>query len=554
MAVAAWGAFGCAAGGGEGSRERAAGTSGQGGAAPGSTGSGSTGTGVIDIPLPEGVDASSLLPARIRRLTAAEYGASARALLDTTQEPELEFAPDARQGGFTTNDAQRVDPVLARQISDAATDLAAEFKTKVDEEAPCTNSDEEACARTFIENFGPRAYRRPVDEAEIEAMLALYRAGAQGASYADGIELVVRGVLQSAGFLYLTELGGKPVGGVVSLTRNELASSLSYLVTAAPPDNALLEAARAGDLDTPEGRAAEARRLFDSPLAKQRVIRLVSEWLGIDRVDQIAKDTLVYPNFAPVRDSMLAENADFITEVVYGSEGTVSELLGASWTVADGALATHYGVSGSGRVSLAETGRVGILNHGAFLSVYAHANESAPILRGVAVLSRVACTPPPDPAVLQIAVPPVVPDETKTTRERFALHSEAPECANCHQAIDPFGFAFELYDGTGKQRVQEEVTGLDVDSSVTIATGSAFDGSYADSNELAAALAASSEARECFARHLFRSAAARSDGVRASEDAFVAAWSALEPGDRDRIVETLIAYVKSPLFSHRRVP
>lgn len=555
VAVAACGSVACAASGGDGGRGRAAGSSGQGGGqSSGSGGSGGIGIDIINIPLPDGTDVVSLLPTGLRRLTTAEYGASVRALLDTEETPEADCAPDARQSGFTTNQAQRVDPVLARQISDAAKALAAEFKAKVETVAPCAAADEEACARTFIESFGPRAYRRPIDTAEIQSMLGLYRAGAEGASYADGIELVVRGMLQSASFLYLTELGGTPASGVVSLTRSELASSLSYLLTEAPPDNALLEAASAGSLDTPEGREAEVRRLLDGADARRRIVRLISEWLGIDRVDQIAKDTLVYPNFASVRDSMVAENAGFITEVVWSSQGTVSELLGADWTVADGELAGHYGVAGTGRVSLAETGRVGILNHAAFLSVYAHANESAPILRGVAVLSRVVCVPPPDPAVLQLAVPPVVPDETKTTRARFALHSDAPECANCHRTIDPFGFAFELYDGTGKYRTTEEVSGLPVDSSVTLDVGSPFDGSYADSNELAAALAASDEARECFARHLFRSVAARSVGVRESEDAFVEAWSELEAGDRDRVMETLVAYVKSPLFTHRRVP
>jgi hypothetical protein len=282
------------------------------------------------------------------------------------------------------------------------------------------------------------------------------------------------------------------------------------------------------------------------------MVRLVSEWLEIDGIDQIAKDTQVYPGFAAVKDSMVRENVDFIEEVIWNSQGTVSELLGADWTVADAGLAGYYGVTGSGRVSLADAGRVGILNHSAFLSVFAHANESAPVLRGFAVLSRVLCSPPPDPATLPFAVPTVTTDETKTTRQRFEIHAESVECSGCHRAIDSMGFAFELYDGAGQYRDREN--GLPVDSAVNVDLGASFDGAYADSNELATRLAASSEAQECFARHLFRAAAARSVGARESEDAFVAAWAGLEPGQQDQILETLVEYVRTPLFTHRRVP
>jgi hypothetical protein len=67
-----------------------------------------------------------LLPPSIRRMTNAEYDASVQALFGTTMTPSTNFPPDSRQGGgFTYNDAQRVDPVMAKALDDAAQALQA---------------------------------------------------------------------------------------------------------------------------------------------------------------------------------------------------------------------------------------------------------------------------------------------------------------------------------------------------------------------------------------------------------------------------------------------
>ena len=90
---------------------------------------------------------SPLLPARIRRLTNGEYDASVRALLGTSITMAGTFPPDSRQGifsrgGYTLNDAQRVDPVLAKQLSDASVALVATSRSF----AHCTPSTNRATA------------------------------------------------------------------------------------------------------------------------------------------------------------------------------------------------------------------------------------------------------------------------------------------------------------------------------------------------------------------------------------------------------------------------
>lgn len=529
-------------------------SSGGGGPTGGSPTGGNPTGGTGGNPPPDGTPVDKLMPAGIRRLTNAEYDATVRVLLGTNLKPSESFAPDSRQDGFTVNEAQRVDPVLAKQLAAAAETLAAEAKGKIATFAPCAdpNTQAEACAADFIRSFGTRAYRRPLDAAEADALLKVYRAGAEGATYADGIELVVRAILQSPGFLYHTELGDGSGGDSIALTPYELASSLSYLVTAGPPDDALLAAAASGALSTPEGREAEVRRLLGTPAARERLVRIVREWLGVDRISVTAKDSNVFSNFAELRPSMEAESERFVSEVLANSGGTVGELLGADWTFADAKLAAFYGASGEGRVSVPN--RRGILNQGAFLSVYSHATETAPVLRGVAVLRRVACINIPSPTELNLDVVPPVPDPTKTVRERFSIHSTDDACSSCHAHIDAVGFAFERFDGIGKFRGPNDLdSGKPVDSTVTVAVGADFDGTYPDSNALAAALANSQSVRSCFARHLFRASAGRSGAAHAeSEESFLRAWESIPEAQQGNIVETLIAYVKSSLFSHRR--
>ena len=510
------------------------------------------------------VRADRLIPARIRRLSNAEYDGTVAALVGTALAPGQHFAPDARQAGFTENEAQRVDAVLARQLFAAAEKVAADSRGRFAELAPCaTPADAEACARSFIAGFGARAYRRPLVAEEAAGLLGVYREGARDAHYEDGIELVIRALLQSAGMLYLTELGDRAPesGGAVALTDYEIASLLSYLMTGAPPDQNLFDAAAAGELDSAAARRSQLQRLRrDHTQSRDQLVRMVREWLQIDAIENTAKDIAVYPSYELLRKHFISESQEFIAAVLDLSPKAPNDLrvlLGADWTIGNATLGKFYDAQAGADGRLKPAARRGILNQGAFLSVQAHAREGAPVLRGAVIARRLACIPVPAPQTRGIKVLPPPPDPKLTTRERFALHSTNPVCAECHDTIDAFGNAFEQYDGMGGLRATEH--GSDIDSTTEIDLGLDFDGTYKDSNALAEALANSQTVHECFARYMFRAATARSveSGAvdsQASEDAFIAEWRALPEPERGNIMDTLDALVSSRLFTHRRAP
>lgn len=513
------------------------------------------------------VPVTSLLPARVRRLSNAEYGASLEAALGPSARPSRasrgpslddyadKLAPDARQDGFTVNDGQRVDAVLAKQLYKAAERLGEVAKARVKTLAPCTNlAESDRCAHAFIADFGARAYRRPLRADESTGLFDVYQVGVSDGGYADGIGLVVQAVLQSAGFLYLTELGGpqSAAQGEVVLTADETASALSFLFTGAPPDDALRQAAKRGALASPAERVAQARRLRrQHPGSEQRLVRMVHEWLELDRLESTAKDTQIYPRFTALKPEMLRESRAFVAAVLADdspSTNDLQELLGASWTVAGPGLTQLYQgqVRADGRIALPT--RVGLLNQAGFLSVQAHAHESTPVLRGARIAKRLACQAIPSPSAVKIEVVAPVPDPKLTTRERFAAHAGNGLCVTCHQTIDTVGNAFEQFDGMGAYRKTEN--GRPVNSATTLALDDTLTGDFADSNALARALSVSSTVRECFARHMFRAVAARSSAE--AEDTFVAAWQTVPEQKKGDLMEILLSFVESPLFTHRR--
>jgi hypothetical protein len=515
---------------------------------------------------------SDALPARVRRLSNAEYDASVRALLGATRSPSKDFSfpPDAKQGpanspagaAFTVNDAQRVDPVLAAKLDTAALALVAEARQsgKLVGLSPCPDDSAagaEACAESFIQSVGTKAYRRRPTDAEVAGLLKAYHVGADGYSYAEGVDQVTRVLLQSPGFLYTTEIGEPGAGPGFVMTSDEIATALSFLLTSGPPDEKLLQVAATGSLATPEVRESEARRLLSTPTGHERFVRVVREWLGIDDVARREKSQNVYPEFGSLSQSIEKESSAFIEEVLFNGNGTLRDLLTADWTVADAPLAALYGTTSAGdgqRTSLAGLGRHGILNQAAFLSVFASNNGSHPVFRGVAIMRRIACLPIPDPGALGIVVSFPATDASKTTRGRFEEHALDSRCAGCHATIDNLGFAFENFDGMGKWRTEEAENGLPIDAGVSLSTGSDLDGTYASSAELLDALARSTSVKQCLARQLFRSTAARSDAsVQDAEDAFVELWKQLPEDQQDRLADVLVAFVKSPTFIQRSI-
>jgi Protein of unknown function (DUF1588)/Protein of unknown function (DUF1592)/Protein of unknown function (DUF1595)/Protein of unknown function (DUF1587) len=498
-----------------------------------------------------GAAGGSLLPSRVRLLSRVEYDNTVAALLGDTTHPAAAFPKDEPQNEYTSNAARVSGSLMTSLYVGAAETLAASARGNLGALVPCDpNAGTDACAQAFIASFAKKAFRRPVTGDDTAALFAVYQTAKTGGTFADGIESVLAAILMSPSFLYTTELGaGPPSGGTVQLSPYEVASALAYLVTASPPDDALFAAAAAGALGTAAAIKPHVVRLVATPAGRAQVGRFVSEWLESGKA--MDKDPALFPTFASLGASVAAETQGFVADALASGNGTLSSMLTATSTVVDQPLADFYGLSvtipagTTQRVSLAGTGRMGLLMQASFLSTHGDTQVSSPIKRGVFLRRRLLCEPLPDPPP-GVNVNPPIPDKTQTTRQQFDAHTTNPACAGCHVMINPIGNGFENFDAVGAHRTTDN--GHPVDASGTIAGTKDADGAFKDASELVTKLAASQEVRACFARNVFRFASGQSSD--ATEQAFLGVLGA---DVTDSVVDLLVAYATSNLFTTRTV-
>src|SRR6185436_10743520 len=338
--ISGGGEAGSAAGGAGG---RAAGTGGMGGGGP-------INNMVPPTPVP-GVmgDDSLTFASAVRRLTRSELRQTILDLVGVDMAAELaKFPEDYAEA----NDVFAFDNKYSLQqpsaaLVEAAKNLADTVGAAVLADGalaarlvPCVpkGAGDDACLRGFVTSFGRRALRRPLSATEVDAYVAKFRPFAVEANaFNKGVSLVVRALLQDVEFLYRVEIG-QPVAGTPGLARlggYEMASRLSYFLWGTLPDDALLDAAGAGErLQTPAAVKQAATRMLADPRARRGVDRFHAMWMGFER----------QPPAPPFGASMLAESRALIERVIFEDRRPWLDLFRATESYLDPALAEHYGL------------------------------------------------------------------------------------------------------------------------------------------------------------------------------------------------------------------
>ncbi len=495
---------------------------------------------------------ADFLPARVRRLTNVEYEQTVSEIVGANEAIANKLPPDVRGEGYTDNAGQTVPSALASRLDAIARDVAHRaVAERFDHLVRCASPQGPACKAAFVEAVGRRAWRRPLEASERSVLLAAFDAAAQsGGGFAAGAETVLAALLQSPSLLYVTELGATAAPGtIVTLTPYEIASLLAYTVRGGPPDDTLLAAAASGQLLLPEAREEQARRLLARSETRTHFRRFILEWLEVDDLSATAKDTTLFPEYEDLKGRMLGETSAFIDEVMVFGGGSLRALLDARFASVDPKMARFYGLKTWGaRASLAGTRRAGILQQASFLAAHAHEDGTSPVKRGDFVLRKLLCKRLPRPAEVGIDTVFPPPSSAKSTRERFAAHTEDPACSGCHALIDPLGFAFEGFDAVGHSRTHDNGKPIDTRGQVTLGAKTA---SFADSFELSEWLARNPDADECYFRQAFRYFTAQTDPKVESE--LIELTHELSPDQRDNLFEALVAFVRSDLFILREV-
>jgi len=429
-------------------------------------------------------------PAPMRRLTRRQYENAlhdlaapilgedeVQAVLEGLQA-SLSVVPEDNAPGF-----RRLDQTLTqahidgwyhvgRGLGAALTESETRLEALAGACATDADLDNDAgCIEDFVGRFGRRAFRRPLSQAEV----SFYSADAAGSgvdvsaeSFAERISVL----LMVPDFVYIIEDDNPEDGdGVFPLSGHELASRLAFHFWESIPDDALLDAAQDGRLETPEGYEAEVERLFAHDRTRRTLAQFTEQWLELEQVP--AMDTLVgtvgFDAFAgedtpspELRGAMLEEVTDAFRWFVYDQEGSLADFITSNvGVVRDEELAALYGIpawDGESAPGELPGDRGGLVTRAAL--VVSGSPVTHPVLKGNRIRTQLLCgTIPAPPADIP---PPPALDPFSTIREQLELltEREGTSCLGCHALMNPLGYVTENYDGLGRLRTHEQVFDL----------------------------------------------------------------------------------------------
>ena len=402
-------------------------------------------------------------------------------------EPEGIVQP--RQRGFarTTNEVYHGNPAvdtvaIAGPYQTVGVSDDSPSRRKIFVCRPKDAASEEPCARKILSTLAKRAYRRPVTEQDVQALLDFYKEGRTAANFDAGIQRGLERVLAAPSFLFRIERepADAKAGSIYRLNDLDLASRLSFFLWSSIPDDELLNAAIAGRLKVPAVLEQQVRRMLADPRSRALVDNFFDQWLQMSKLTGLVPDVDAFPDFDEnLREAMHQETGEFVANQLR-EDRSVLELLTANYSYLNERLARHYGIPNIygnhfRKVSFTDGVRGGLLGQASVLTVTSYPNRTSVVLRGKWLLANIlGAPPPPPPADVPSLKDPGQDGQPRSLRDRMEQHRNNPACAGCHQRMDPLGFSLENFDALGNWRTAAD--GEKVDASASLPDGTTFEG------------------------------------------------------------------------------
>lgn len=428
-----------------------------------------------------------------RRLNRTEYSNAMRDLLGVSLT-ESEIPPQDGSGGegfdtvgdvlFTSTAhvetylraaAGAVERALVLDLSQS--DLSKRRILKVvpkslDPES--TLSDAQA-ARQIVATFARRAWRRPVENHEIDDLEELFQRSLENRnSFVPAITEMLQAVLVSPNFLFIVE--AEPGGAEIQrLNPHQLVTRLALFLWSSLPDDDLMAVADSKAIYTDEVLREQVRRMLQDPRSRGLGEAFGLQWLTLQGKSDRQPEAKIFPEFSPqLSDDLREEAIRFVTRV-FQEDRPLRDLIDSDWLVINGRLAQHYGMDLAPEapwqiVSLNDRRRGGVVTLGGVLTAASYGHRTSLVLRGKWIMERLLNTyVSPPPAGIPSIDASSDPHQPLTMRERLQRHRVQPECAACHQTMDPLGFCLENYDAIGRWRDTEQ--GLTIDAAGELPSG-----------------------------------------------------------------------------------
>lgn len=483
----------------------------------------------------------------MRRLTPEQYRETIADIFGRSISLGGRFEPDKRVEGLMAVGTGQVNVTASglEQYDLMARAIAAQVVSEPRRATliPCKPASpdraDDACARTFFGTAGRLLYRRPLDDAELGAWVAVAGEAARATNdFYAGIGTSLANMLVSLPFLFRQEVAipDPEEPGALRTDGYTTASRLSFFLWNAPPDEELLDAAARGDLNTKKGIARQADRLLASPRLEAGARAFFADMFRYSQFDGLSKDHQIYPKFTgQAAKDALEQTLRTTVTLLLRDHGDYRDLFTTRKTYLTPTLGALYGVPVP---NLAAEGapelwvpyeypegdfHAGILSQASFVSLHSHAGRSSPTIRGKALREIMLCQKVPDPPgnVNFDIADDTGNAERKTARARLEAHRTDPTCAGCHKLLDPIGLALENFDSAAALRTTENGEVID--------TSGELDGiAFADAVGLGKAVRDNPATPSCLAKRLFSYAVGRPLGnsdapwTKSLEQAFAA--------------------------------
>lgn len=328
-------------------------------------------------------------------------------------------------------------------------------------------ADEAGFRRVFTQLL-TRAYRRPVDSAEVEKIVQFAATAMRdrGLSFQNALRVGLKMMLVSPGFVMLQEPQPEAAGTAVRpLDDYELAARLSYFLWNSLPDDELTRLAAAGKLREPTMLRNQTARMLRDPKSRRFVESFAGQWLSVGEFGSVepARDYVSYDE--PLELAELEEPLAFFQHVL-GENLSIANFLDSDFLVINARLAKHYGIDGVTDIEFRvvkigpEHHRGGVLGMGGLLTLLSDGTRTLPVRRAAWVLEALLNDPPLPPPPNAGDIQPNTAGQNLSVRERLQRHRDEPSCASCHVKLDPYGLALENYDAIGAYRVKQNGEGI----------------------------------------------------------------------------------------------
>ena len=315
------------------------------------------------------------------------------------------------------------------------------------------STNPELDAERLLRGFMARAYRRPVQEAEVQRYLGLVRDRMKkGLGFTASMLAGYTAVLSSPAFVFLQEKPGP-------LDDYALATRLALFLWNSVPDERLWARAERGELRRPEVLREEADRLLADRKSSRFVEAFLDYWLDIRKMDDTTPSTTLYNDYYlddALGEAALDETRLFFSEMLQ-RDLPARTIVDSDFTYLNDRLARHYGIPGVTGIAMrrfvlpSESPRGGLLTQASILKVTANGTTTSPVLRGKWITDRILGLEIPPPPASVVAVEPDIRGAV-TIRQQLEKHRSDKSCATCHTKMDPPGFALESFDIMGGWR------------------------------------------------------------------------------------------------------